>query len=107
MTEVAGSVKQIGQGLTQTTYNYDPLDALVDIVTNAAGTLFPMRYIVARLTNICRPSCQCDQAEEVRQWRRLLICSFGFGHPNASQLAREFTLAHECFVERVSASIVK
>jgi hypothetical protein len=40
MTEVAGTVKQVGQGLTQKTYNYEPLDALVDIVTNAAGTLF-------------------------------------------------------------------
>ncbi|KAL6703843.1 hypothetical protein ACN47E_008977 [Coniothyrium glycines] len=37
MTEVAGSVKQVGQGLTQTTYSYGPLSALVDIVTNTAG----------------------------------------------------------------------
>jgi hypothetical protein len=37
MTEVAGTVKQVGQGLTQKTYSYEPLDALVDIVTNAAG----------------------------------------------------------------------
>ncbi len=40
MTEVAGSVKQVGQGLTQTTYSYAPLNALVDIVTNTAGTFF-------------------------------------------------------------------
>jgi YD repeat-containing protein len=37
MTEVTDSVKQIGQGLTQTTYKYDALGSLVDIVTNAAG----------------------------------------------------------------------
>jgi hypothetical protein len=52
MTEVAGSVKQIGQGLTQTSYNYEPLDALVDIVTNAAGMLFLMNAVVA-LANPC------------------------------------------------------
>ena len=38
MTEVAGTVKQVGQGLTQKTYNYDALDSLVDIITNSAGT---------------------------------------------------------------------
>lgn len=38
MTEVVGSVKQIASGLTQKTYSYEPLGALVDIVTNAAGT---------------------------------------------------------------------
>jgi hypothetical protein len=37
MTEVTGSVKQVGQGLTQKTFNYEPLNALVDIVTNTAG----------------------------------------------------------------------
>jgi hypothetical protein len=37
MTEVAGSIKQVGQGLTQKTYKYDALGSLVDIVTNAAG----------------------------------------------------------------------
>ena len=39
MTEVAGTVKQVGQGLTQKTYSYDALDSLVDIITNSAGTL--------------------------------------------------------------------
>jgi hypothetical protein len=38
MTEVAGSVKQVGQGLTQKTYKYDALGSLVNIITNAAGT---------------------------------------------------------------------
>ncbi|RYN45257.1 hypothetical protein AA0114_g9205 [Alternaria tenuissima] len=37
MTEVTGSAKQVGQGLTQKTFNYEPLNALVDIVTNTAG----------------------------------------------------------------------
>jgi hypothetical protein len=37
MTEVTGTVKQVGQGLTQKTYKYDALGSLVDIVTNAAG----------------------------------------------------------------------
>lgn len=38
MTAVAGTVKQVGQGLTQQTFSYGPLSALVDIVTNTAGT---------------------------------------------------------------------
>jgi len=37
MTEVAGSVKQVGQGLTQKTFKYDALGSLVDIITNSAG----------------------------------------------------------------------
>jgi hypothetical protein len=37
MTEVAGTAKQVGQGLTQKTFKYDALGSLVDIVTNTAG----------------------------------------------------------------------
>ncbi|KAI8931160.1 hypothetical protein NX059_011513 [Plenodomus lindquistii] len=37
MTEVEGTIKQVGQGLTQKTFSYEPLNALVDIVTNTAG----------------------------------------------------------------------
>jgi hypothetical protein len=37
MTEITGSAKQVGQGLTQKTFSYEPLNALVDIVTNTAG----------------------------------------------------------------------
>ena len=37
MTEVTGTVKQVGQGLTQKTYSYEPLNALIDIITNTAG----------------------------------------------------------------------
>ncbi|KAF1980424.1 hypothetical protein BU23DRAFT_495864 [Bimuria novae-zelandiae CBS 107.79] len=36
MTQV-GDIKQIGNGLIQKTFSYDPLSALVDIVFNAAG----------------------------------------------------------------------
>lgn len=39
MTEVVGSVKQIGQGLTQKTFKYDALGSLIDIVFNAAGNV--------------------------------------------------------------------
>jgi hypothetical protein len=47
MTEVAGSIKQVGQGLTQKTYKYDALGSLVNIITNAAGTLkFPLPLMV-------------------------------------------------------------
>lgn len=46
MTEIAGSVKQVGQGLTQKTFNYSPLNALVDIVTNAAGNESPENYFI-------------------------------------------------------------
>tara|TARA_R110002003_G_scaffold2123_3_gene24058 strand:- start:10130 stop:10366 length:237 start_codon:yes stop_codon:yes gene_type:complete len=37
MTEVVGSVKQVGQGLTQKTFKYDALGSLIDIVFNTAG----------------------------------------------------------------------
>ncbi|KAH7064169.1 hypothetical protein BKA63DRAFT_482962 [Paraphoma chrysanthemicola] len=37
MTEVTGSAKQIGQGLTQKTFKYDALGSLIDIVFNTAG----------------------------------------------------------------------
>jgi hypothetical protein len=52
MTEVADSTKQVGQGLTQKTFNYEPLDSLVDIVTNAAGKLSFQR-IFTSLLMIC------------------------------------------------------
>jgi hypothetical protein len=39
MTEITGSLKQLGQGKTQKTFNYEPLDALVDIVFNTAGKI--------------------------------------------------------------------
>ncbi|KAK3718050.1 hypothetical protein LTR37_005476 [Vermiconidia calcicola] len=39
MTLVTGSVKEIGPGLTQKTYSYSALDALVNIVFNKAGQI--------------------------------------------------------------------
>lgn len=39
MTLVANSAKDLGQGLTQKTYSYSPLDALVNIVFNSAGQI--------------------------------------------------------------------
>jgi hypothetical protein len=51
MTEVAGTIKQVGQGLTQKTYKYDALGSLVDIVTNAAGMLINLRCFESILTS--------------------------------------------------------
>ncbi|KAF2824541.1 hypothetical protein CC86DRAFT_327321 [Ophiobolus disseminans] len=48
MTEVTGSVKQIGQGLTQKTFKYDALGSLVDIVFNTAGQV--VRAVVQKAT---------------------------------------------------------
>lgn len=39
MTLVDGTVKQLGNGLTQKTYSYSPLNSLVDIVFNTAGQI--------------------------------------------------------------------
>ena len=99
MTEVAGSVKQIGQGLTQTTYSYDPLSALVDIVTNTAGTLYHLRLSDYRLTSKSRPSCLCSCSEENKWRRRFLVLGHGFSDTHAGQPARQ--LSHEYCIEYV------
>lgn len=39
MTLVDGTVKQLGNGLTQKTFEYSPLGSLVDIVFNTAGNI--------------------------------------------------------------------
>lgn len=39
MSLVDGTVRQLGGGLTQKTYSYSPLSALVDIVFNTAGNI--------------------------------------------------------------------
>lgn len=39
MTLVDGATKQLGNGLTQKTYSYSPLNSLVDIVFNTAGQI--------------------------------------------------------------------
>jgi hypothetical protein len=63
MTEVAGTVKQVGQGLTQKTYKYDALGSLVDVITNAAGTfIIPISLLVHYL----RPL----QAKSFKLWYR-------------------------------------
>jgi hypothetical protein len=64
MTEVADTTKQVGQGLTQKTFSYEPLDALVDIVTNAAGKLsfWPIVWFIT--DDVCRPSRFSRRTEE-------------------------------------------
>lgn len=47
MTQV-GAVQQLGNGLTQKQYSYSPLNALVDIVFNAAGQI--VQATVAKAT---------------------------------------------------------
>ena len=97
MTEVAGSVKQIGQGLTQKTYSYEPLNALVDIVTNAAGTfiqLFPSDY---QLTILFRPSCSSSCSEADRWRRKFFALAHTLRDTDASQPARQ--LGHKCCIE--------
>lgn len=39
MSLVDGTVKQLGNGLTQKTYSYSALNSLVDIVFNTAGNI--------------------------------------------------------------------
>ena len=77
MTEVAGTVKQVGQGLTQKTYNYDALDSLVDIITNSAGTFKPfLRRIRALINVLRRPSRSSYRSEtEGRKWKWIVILS--------------------------------
>lgn len=64
MTEVAGTVKQVGQGLTQKTYSYEPLDALVDIVTNTAGRSNTLLFRSSEFANaLYRSSCSGHSPE--------------------------------------------
>jgi hypothetical protein len=63
MTEVAGTVKQVGQGLTQKTYSYEPLNALIDIITNTAGTsrvtcFLPSRSLTQRTGQVVQATVQ-------------------------------------------------
>jgi hypothetical protein len=105
MTEVAGTVKQVGQGLTQKTYNYDALDSLVDIVTNTAGTfkffLRRFRAIINMLRRSSRPS-YCSETEG-RKWRRIVL-SIGVGDAHACLAACQFGNAYSVGVECCSAS---
>lgn len=77
MTEVAGTVKQVGQGLTQKTYSYDALDSLVDIITNSAGTFRASLRRFRALTNVlCRPSRSSYRSEtegRKRRWKWVVL----------------------------------
>jgi hypothetical protein len=104
MTEVEGTIKQVGQGLTQKTYKYDALGSLVDIITNAAGMLTIFTSFRS-ITNIrYRPSCasRCAEAQGRKrrwwrwQWRRRIqlsspirICDTNACYA-AQQVARDF-----------------
>jgi hypothetical protein len=70
MTEVTGTAKQVGQGLTQKTFKYDALGSLVDIVTNTAGKqrvqLFRSSITNAR-DRSSRVSC-CTESDRWRRW---------------------------------------
>lgn len=70
MTEVAGSVKQVGQGLTQKTFSYEPLNALIDIITNTAGKPNILKFrIVALIDTWFRSSCPGYCSETFFWWR--------------------------------------
>jgi hypothetical protein len=71
MTEVAGSVKQVGQGLTQKTFKYDALGSLVDIITNSAGKEYRsinLRHNTDNLYRSGRPGCGTKGNR--RWWKR-------------------------------------
>jgi hypothetical protein len=67
MTEVAGSAKQVGQGLTQTTFSYAALGKLVDIVTNTAGKLTVTFRLSVATNKRLRPSRVSSRAEDDRR----------------------------------------
>lgn len=61
-------MKQVGQGLTQKTYSYEPLGALVDIITNTAGK---PRYLFRSweyVNMLCRAS-RSSHGSEGFWWR--------------------------------------
>jgi hypothetical protein len=105
MTEVAGTVKQVGQGLTQKTYNYDALDSLVDIVTNTAGTFRASLCQFRTLIDVLRrPSRSGYRPEtEGRKWRRIIL-SICVGDAYARLAACQFGNGYSVGVECCSAS---
>lgn len=102
MTEVAGSVKQVGQGLTQKTYSYDALDSLVDIITNSAGTFkASLRRFRAPINVLRRPSRSSYRSEtEGRKWQRIIILSVRERNAHAClaacQLGNGYGVGVEC-----------
>jgi hypothetical protein len=98
MTEVEGSLKQLGQGKTQKTYNYEPLGSLVDIVFNSAGK-FPAAASADSPPNKPphRPGPPGDYAEgqgqEQRRRRRFVVC-LGVVDAHACFAARQHCCEH-------------
>lgn len=96
MTEVEGTIKQVGQGLTQKTYKYDALGSLVDIITNAAGMSFLLTSSFTTADICSRPSRASRCAETVwwrwKRRRRIKHCPpiqhTDAGHP-VQQVARD------------------
>lgn len=77
MTEVADTAKQVGQGLTQNTYSYEALDALIDIVTNTAGkSKISLLPFLAVINVLYRTSCS-GHRPEVFFWRKRNIHVIG------------------------------
>lgn len=96
MTEIEGSLKQIGQGKTQKTFNYEPLDSLVDIIFNSAGKLLAVFSADHRLTKPNRPSPpgDCAEGQEQRRWKRRRLVCFGVVHAHARFPARQYCCEH-------------
>ena len=92
MTEVAGSVKQVGQGLTQKTFSYEPLNALIDIITNTAGkpNIFEA-HLVALTDTWFRSSCSGDCSKALFWWRCNL---YTISHSDACYIAHQ--LVYQC-----------
>ena len=106
MTEVAGTVKQVGQGLTQKTYNYDALDSLVDIITNSAGTFRASLRRFRALTNVlCRPSRSSYRSETEGRKRRWIILSIRVGDAHACLAACQLGNGYGVGVECCSGSV--
>lgn len=49
MTLVAGSAKELGSGLTEKSFSYSPLNAIVNIVFNKAGQI--VQAVVAKASS--------------------------------------------------------
>ena len=105
MTEVAGTVKQVGQGLTQKTYNYEALDSLVDIVTNTAGTFRASLCQFRTLINaLRRPSRSGYRSETEGRKRRRIILSIRVGDAHACLAACQLGNGYGVGVEYCGAS---
>lgn len=61
-------MKQVGQGLTQKTYSYEPLGALVDIITNTAGKSKIFSFHTSASADIAQ-----DKLFRLRYKKRLVV----------------------------------